>query len=80
MTSERRPGQQLSELRVQRLPIRNVLPLSQLRVGRTNCINTGSMSFFNLVLATLERCPVPPLSELRIPSLSERRVRPANCI
>ena len=25
------------------------------------------MSFFNLLLVTLERCLVPPLSELRVP-------------
>ena len=30
------------------------------------------MNFLNLLLLTLERCPVPPLSELK--------VQPANCI
>ena len=46
------------------------------------------MSFFNLILATLERCPLPqlselrvqPLSERRVPALSELRVQPTNCI
>ena len=35
------------------------------------------MSFFNLLLVTLERCPVPTLSEIRVP---KRRVRSTNCI
>ena len=38
------------------------------------------MSFFNLPLVTLERYPVPPLSEQRVPPLSERSVRPTNSI
>ena len=34
------------------------------------------MSFFNLPLVTLERCQVPPLSELRVPQLSQQRIPP----
>ena len=45
------------------------------------------MSFFDILLVTLERRPVPPLSELRVqplsersvPPLSELRVPPTNC-
>ena len=38
------------------------------------------MSFFNLLLVTLKRHQEPPLSGLRVPSLSELKVRHANCI
>ena len=38
------------------------------------------MSFFNLLLATLEGYPVPQLCELRLLSLSERKVQSTNCI
>ena len=39
------------------------------------------MSFFYLLLVTLERYPVPPFPELRVPPLSEQRVlQPNNCI
>ena len=43
------------------------------------------MIFLNLLLVNLERSPVPPLSQLRVseqrvPTLSEWRLRPTNCI
>ena len=38
------------------------------------------MSFFNLLLVTLEQCPVGTLSEVRVWPLSERRVQSTNCI